>query len=155
MNVVVTAGITLLFVETEHLREVLQELKDFADWKKLGLNLGFNSGQLNVIEKDGEDNADCLSRVIQEWLKRMHNEGEYGRPTWSNLVKALKRINLTLAEEIQERHCPINGKNDISHKHTHTSRVNPRLSDPRLSDTELSEPQSSEPSIIKIEFQAQ
>ena len=64
-----------------------------------------------MIENDGKNSHDCLSKVIQEWLKRMHNEREYGTPTWSNLVKALKPIDNGLALNIEQKHCPIKGKN--------------------------------------------
>ena len=112
--------IALLFVEIEQLQDVLQELPDFTEWEKLGLNLGLRQGKLNVIEEDCRRNANRLSKVIQEWLRRNHNEKQYGRPTWSNLVKAIKPIENALALEIEKKHCAVRGKPYLFHEHTHT-----------------------------------
>ena len=105
MNGVVTASIALLFVGIEQLQNVLQELPDFTDWERLGLRLGLRQGKLNVIDADGKKTSDRLSKVIQEWLMRNHNEKEYGPPTWSNLTKAIEAIDNSLALKIKEKYC--------------------------------------------------
>ena len=111
--------IALLFVEIEQLQDVLQELPDFTEWERLGLKLGLSQRKLNVIEEDGRRIAKCLSKVIQEWLKRNHDEENYGTPTWSNLVKAIKPIDKALAVQIEKKYCAVRGKPYLFHKHTH------------------------------------
>ena len=95
----------MFFVEIDQLQNVLQELPDFTEWERFGLNLGLRQGKLNVIEADGKKSADRLSKVTQEWLMRNHNEKEYGPPTWSNLVKAIEPIDNSLALKIKEKYC--------------------------------------------------
>ena len=107
------AIITLLFVGTTQLGIVLKELPNFTQWDTLGLNLGIVQGKLDQIDADSRNVSNRVSKVIQEWLKRNHNEEEYGPPTWNNLVKAVKPIDKELALDIEAKYCTSRGKNNL------------------------------------------
>ena len=85
------------------MRAVMEELQHFGEWRELGINLGVHEGQLNVFENDASRTYSRLSKVIEHWLKRNHNEEECGPPTWGNLAKAMKAIDKALAMKIEKK----------------------------------------------------
>ena len=89
---------------------VMDELHCFAEWRVLGRNLGIHEGQLDVFERDAGDTHGRLSKVIDCWLRRNHNEEKCGLPTWGNLAKAVKPIDNALAMEIETKHGVCRGK---------------------------------------------
>ena len=88
----------------------MEQLPHIAQWKEFGRSLGIDEEQLNVIEVDTVHTHGHLSKVIEHWLKRNHNEEECGPPTWGNLVKAFKPINKALAVNIEAKHGIHRGK---------------------------------------------
>ena len=54
-----------------------------ARWKDIGIGMRLKSGQLNKLENPDE----CLSNVIENWLKRNYNVKKFGPPTWRWLVE--------------------------------------------------------------------
>ena len=98
------------FVAIGKMKAVMDDLQGFAEWRELGRNLGVDEGQLNVFESDDIHTLGRLSKVIQHWLKRNHNEEECGPPTWGNLAKAMKPINKALALRIEAKHGISSGK---------------------------------------------
>ena len=106
----------LFVLAIDQMRAVLDELPRIALWKEFGRNLGIDEEQLNVIEVDIIRTHGRLSKVIEHWLKRNHNERECGPPTWGNLAKAIKPIDKALAMKIEAKHAVCQGKEHTLHQ---------------------------------------
>ena len=98
------------FVAILEMKAVMDDLQRFAEWRELGRNLGVDEGQLNIFESDAGQTHGRLSKVIQHWLNRNHNEEEFGPPTWGNLAKAIKPIDKARAMKIEKKHGIFSGK---------------------------------------------
>ena len=103
-------GFTLFILAIDQMRVVLEELRRIAQWKEFGRNLGIDEERLDEIEVDNSHTHRRLSKVIQHWLKRNHNEIECGPPTWGNLANAIKPIDMALAMKIESKHAVCHGK---------------------------------------------
>ena len=58
-----------------------------AHWKELGVLLGIEISELQVIETDNKKSADCLMKMLDIWLKNNPVNPE------KQLDNALKRLN--------------------------------------------------------------
>ena len=69
----------------------LDELMDHVkttNWFRLGMKLGMETFDLEVIEKDKRsDTAGALAAMLRKWLRTSKD------PTWRAVVDALKAIN--------------------------------------------------------------
>jgi hypothetical protein len=89
--------------------DVTSELEPVAArWKHVGLALRLDPGTLDVIEKDGRESSDCLTKVLALWLKRNYNTERFGEPSWGLLAAAVAHrcggADPALAQEITKRH---------------------------------------------------
>ena len=92
-NVYITIG------DDINLRDLVEELKDLADWFNFGLHMGIHQEELLVIGKDYYMATErCKIETLIVWMKREP-------PTWSKVIQALVRIDmLTLAQQIAKHH---------------------------------------------------
>ena len=100
--------IDLLYTGLEDLRDVRSALEPvIARWKPIGLALGLDPGQLDVIKRDKGNCEDCLTKVLTQWLKRNYNTVKFGEPSWEMLARAVGHRsggnNSALAQEITRR----------------------------------------------------
>ncbi len=84
------------------LRDVYRELLPLASkWNEIGILLNIKPEQLNRIESNHPNDVNrCLSKTIKEWLN-----GIDPRPTWEELVEAVKLVNGNRAEDIRIKYC--------------------------------------------------
>jgi len=84
--------------------EVFNYLKSQSTkWKTIGLQLGMPMNRLDEIEDESNlDNK--LMRMINDWLKRVHDENKWGIPSWKKLADVLDDIDKTLADKIRKDH---------------------------------------------------
>ena len=77
-------------------------VSDCVDWNRLGLELGLKYSRLQKIEiKRLRDVPSCMRDMIAAWLMRKDKVMKEGRPTWKQLIQALKNIGeISLSEEI-------------------------------------------------------
>ncbi len=76
------------------LHELLQATwRASADWYTLGLSLGIDKDQLNIIEKDAVGCKMCLEKTLTHWLRNDDS------PTWQKIVNAL------CSETVNRRDC--------------------------------------------------
>ena len=94
----------IVYIATEDLAEIKKELRNFSQWKDLGLYLGLSTERLEVIERDYRFTSDCLGAVLCDWLKRNYDIEKYGVPSWSALANAIELINCSLALTIKKNH---------------------------------------------------
>ena len=73
-------------------------------WKDIGLALGLDCGQLNVVERQNRDLSGCLTAMLTLWLNRSYNTKRFGEPSWELLASAVGHSaggnNSALAKEI-------------------------------------------------------
>ncbi len=83
-------------------RDVYRELLPLASkWNKIGILLNIKPEQLDTIKSNNpEDVEDCLLETIKGWLN-----GIDPRPTWEELVEAVKPFNENKAEDIRIKYC--------------------------------------------------
>ena len=74
----------------------------------MGSALGVRVHQLRTIDSSHRQCDDCISDVLQIWLRRSHNEEKFGPPTWKKLAEAVGAKaggnNMALALEIAKDH---------------------------------------------------
>ena len=57
-----------------------------ASWEDLGVDLGFNVGDLKQIKVDNPgDSKSCLRELLRKWLDRINPE-----PSWEAIVEAVE-----------------------------------------------------------------
>ena len=82
--------------------------KVIPKWKGLGSALGVRAHQLRTIEANHRQSDDCISEMLQTWLRRSHNEERFGPPTWKKLAQVVGAKaggnNMALALEIAKDH---------------------------------------------------
>ena len=71
----------------------------FSDWNNLGLKLGLHPDLLQRISDDKPNVDGRLQEVLRKWLKN-----EELRPSWNQLVIALKPIDCALSNQIKRDH---------------------------------------------------
>ncbi len=64
-----------------------------ADWHTLGLSLGIDKDQLNIIEKDADGCKMCLEKTLTHWVNNDDSS------TWQKIVNAL------CSETVNRRDC--------------------------------------------------
>ncbi len=84
------------------IRNIFIELKLLASrWHEIGILLDMEPGKLNIIKADNPGDAvGCLRHMIEEWLNSINP-----RPTWEELVEAIKDINERKSEDIRLKYC--------------------------------------------------
>ena len=60
-----------------------------ARWKHIGLALRLDLTHLNEIQNSNSDLQDCLTEMLDLWLKKEYNTKRFGEPTWRLLVIAV------------------------------------------------------------------
>ena len=90
INLFVTDRLTI-----NNLRDVRDAIWDARlDWQDIGIELGLNMTDLDVIEENCRGNVDkCFSKMLTLWLR-----GVDPHPTWSAMVAALKKPAVGLGE---------------------------------------------------------
>ena len=82
-------------------------VSDCVDWNGLGLELGLKYSRLQEIEIDKRGkNSHCRRDMIAAWLRNSKKDKvmKKGRPTWKQLIQALKNIReISLSEEIMKQ----------------------------------------------------
>ena len=78
-------------------------------WKAIGLALGLKNTELKRIEKENiHDLEDCLTDVLDLWLKGNYNTERFGEPSWELLARAVANHaggnNTALAEGIASKY---------------------------------------------------
>ena len=67
---------------------------DKSQWKVLGRELGLKNNRLEDIKANYQQQngvEECVNQILEEWLKRNHNEARFGPPTCRSLADAVKR----------------------------------------------------------------
>ena len=100
----------------DDLRLVLNEVWPASSkWFNIGLELGLEVSDLNVINKSSNRDVDwCLLGCLKVWLR-----GSHPLPTWSAMIKALRSPTVgfaALADRIVEKY----GKESIIYLHKHS-----------------------------------
>ena len=68
------------------MREILDQMWNYrARWRFIGIQLGIDTGTLDAIEADHRKVEDCLSKLINVWLRDVSP-----RPTRSAMKAALQ-----------------------------------------------------------------
>ena len=82
------------------LEELLDNVKT-VQWHRVGLKLGVQQYDLDVIEKDrSHDTNGALLDMLRKWLRECEN------PTWGAVVKAMKEIGeVREAKRLQDMFC--------------------------------------------------
>ena len=73
----------------------------FNDWFELGIELGFNPGLLNQIEKTYTKVSRCTIEMLEEWIKRGSHK------TRSQIIEALRSPTLdynALADKLMSKY---------------------------------------------------
>lgn len=82
---------------------IMSELMDVVDWKKLGTHLNISASTLAKIELDYRTIDDCKHNLLMFWLK------SDPKASWMRLGAALKQIgHVRKGLEINQKYC----KND-------------------------------------------
>ena len=79
----------------------MEVLKNFNDWKDLGLKFGLLNAKLRGIQKDYSDNHDCKREMLAAWLQWNYDYTTYGKPSWAKLHNALKGLDDVLASNME------------------------------------------------------
>ena len=87
----------------DSLVRLLVFLKDFNDWRSLGLELGLLSSTLHHTETNYSNVGSRKREMLAAWLSWMDNvdTAAYGKPSWARLQKALKKLNPPLANSME------------------------------------------------------
>ncbi len=85
--------------------DILNYLESLAiKWKTIGLKLGIPLAKLDSIESTETNLDNKLIRMINEWLKRVHDEEKWGQPTWKKLASVVEDIDKPRAQTIRKDH---------------------------------------------------
>ena len=95
------------YIGTGDLNDVCKAVSDCVEWNRLGLELGLKYSRLQEIEIDKRGkNSHCRRDMIAAWLRNSKKDKvmKKGRPTWKQLIQALKNIGeISLSEEIMKQ----------------------------------------------------
>ena len=77
-----------------------------ARWKDIGIALRLRGGELDKMDLRHPDQ--CLSGVLESWLKRNYDDKMFGPPTWRWLVEIVADPaggnDAALADKIARKH---------------------------------------------------
>ena len=98
------------YIGTDDLNDVCKAVSDCVEWNRLGLELGLKYSRLQKIEiKRLRDVPSCMRDMIAAWLGKKDKVMKKGRPTWKQLIQALKNIGeISLGEEIMKQRKVLN-----------------------------------------------
>ena len=68
---------------------MLELLKDFNNWFRLGLKLGLRHPTLEKICGNGDD---CKMDMLARWLKQQDNVSSKNGPTYQQLIESLRKL---------------------------------------------------------------
>ena len=93
--------------ERDNLYDVKRELIPLAArWKDIGIALRLRGGELDKMDSGHPDQ--CLSDVLESWLKKNYNVKKFGPPTWRWLVEIVADPaagnDTDLADKIARKH---------------------------------------------------
>ncbi len=66
-------------------KNVFNTIKHIAKWEDLGIQLGFSSDELEVIERDTSTTSGAIIHLIGGWIKNASNA------SWNALADALRQ----------------------------------------------------------------
>ena len=80
-----------------------------SSWKAIGRGLRIDPGRLDMIQESNPGKPkECMSEVLNCWLKRNYNVERFGEPTWRAVVKVVAHPaagdNCAIALNIAEMH---------------------------------------------------
>ena len=81
---------------TENSRPTLKDLNRYitrkyaTDWYEIGIELGLQPHELDIIENDHNQTVTCFQKTFNNWLKSNTNNA-----TWTTLEVALTNVNRT------------------------------------------------------------
>ena len=89
------------------LNEVLHLLKDFNNWKRLGLELGITYPTLEKIKTEQREHiCECKMDMLEVWLNKGDNVAAHNGPTYQQLIDSLTKLDENaLAHEIKRKLC--------------------------------------------------
>ena len=93
----------MLYTASSDLRRVVRAVRDYSDWKSLGLDLGLDYQTLTSIQENnpGEKEA-CKMDMLKSWLDGEDEVTQCGGPTWEQLAVCLRNLGQDpLAETIE------------------------------------------------------
>ena len=73
-----------------------------AKWEDLATHLFVARPSVEAIKADAKSCADCLKKLLDEWLKR--SSPEQPLPSWRGLCNALSHLDQSLSERISAQH---------------------------------------------------
>ena len=93
--------------DREDLYNIFSDILPTANkWKNIGLSLRLSPTLLDSIDK--KDAKDYLLEVLTQWLAQNYNVQEFGKPSWTLLVKAVSDqaggSDRALAEKLARKH---------------------------------------------------
>lgn len=94
----------MFLIVSDDLATLERLLKDFNDWKRLGLFLGIKKTSLDRIAKDKQaDTVDCRCEMLFYWLRGSKDDmASNVECTFDALIKALQEIgNQETIDEIE------------------------------------------------------
>ena len=101
--------ITILYTACSDLLHVVRLIRQFTDWRSLGLELGLRYRTLQDIQQKnpGENSkqasAACQMDMLKCWLDGEDDVTQCGGPTWQQLANSLKRLEQdSLARDIEQ-----------------------------------------------------
>ena len=90
------------YVAIKDLQEVMDAVGIVSNWKSLGINLGVSLDLIDWTEEHKYSVKDRLVEVLRNWLQ-MKSVDNKEKPTWNQLVDALKPINRDVSEKISKK----------------------------------------------------
>ena len=82
-------------------------VKNVRSWRSLGEEMGYNSWELDNIQRQYVSDEDRLKAVVERFLKDVSH---FQQPSWRAVIRSLYRANeFQLAEQIRSYAEPVQG----------------------------------------------
>ena len=82
-------------------------VKNVRSWRSLGEGMGYDSWELDNIQRQYDSDEDCLKAVVERFLK---DGGWFNHPSWRAVIWCLYKANeFQLAEQIRSYAEPVQG----------------------------------------------
>ena len=79
---------------------LVRELSPVAQWDVLGIYLGVEESEIQVIERDHHDTARRRIVMLKKWMEKDSNV------SWKKVIVALESMTqIRLANQLQEKYC--------------------------------------------------